>query len=278
MFSNILGVMAASQHFLLDLEARLERSVIIPQVGDVVLQHCPAFRRLYMPYVTNMMYQEALVDQLLQQNRAFSSLVRKLESEPVCQRQSLKSFLVLPFQRITRIKLILENILKLTEPGSDTIGDLEGAVEAIHEIVVSCDARVRRMKQVEELICLDARIDFGSIKAVPLIVGGRFLVREGPVRQLCVEPSSRVSLADVHLHLFSDLLIISTHRDQRFTVTDHAAFPAHVHVEHLKPQSLGLPADSFLLHLSRSQNGHPTAMILVAPTRSDKEMWITALS
>lgn len=93
-----------------------------------------------------------------QQNRAFSSLVRKLESEPVCQRQSLKSFLVLPFQRITRIKLILEvdsnhthtqthtrpipsvlisfqNILKLTEPGSDTIGDLEGAVEAIHEVI-----------------------------------------------------------------------------------------------------------------------------------------------
>lgn len=85
---------------------------------------------------------------------------------------------------------------------------------------------------------------------------------------------------------------------------DHAAFPAHVHVEHLKPETLGLPADSFLLHLSQSQHGHPTAMILVAETRyerpswyrmvfmsdtnvkflfflicrSDKEMWVTALS
>lgn len=49
----------------MDLEARLEQSVKIPQVGDVVLQHCPAFHRLYVPYVTNMMYQEALVGQLL---------------------------------------------------------------------------------------------------------------------------------------------------------------------------------------------------------------------
>lgn len=49
----------------MDLEARLGQSVIIRQVGDVVLQHCPAFRRLYVPYVTNMMYQEALVHQLL---------------------------------------------------------------------------------------------------------------------------------------------------------------------------------------------------------------------
>lgn len=49
----------------MDLEARLEQSVMITQVGDVVLQHCPAFHRLYVPYVTNMAYQEALVDQLL---------------------------------------------------------------------------------------------------------------------------------------------------------------------------------------------------------------------
>lgn len=54
---------------------------------------------------------------------------------------------------------------------------------------------------------------------------------------------------------------------------DHAAFPAHVHVEHLKPDTLGLPADSFLLHLSQSQNGHPTAMILVALTRYERPPW-----
>lgn len=54
-----------SSRFLVDLEARLGQSVMILQVGDVVLQHCPAFHRLYVPYVTNMMFQEALVNQLL---------------------------------------------------------------------------------------------------------------------------------------------------------------------------------------------------------------------
>lgn len=47
------------------LEIRLGECVLISQIGDVVLQHCPAFRTLYVPYVTNMMYQEALVNQLL---------------------------------------------------------------------------------------------------------------------------------------------------------------------------------------------------------------------
>lgn len=65
------------------------------------------------------------------------------------------------------------------------------------------------------------------------------------------------------------LIKISLHhvRDQRFTVVEHAEFPAHVHVEHLKTEVLGLPPDSFLLHLSQSQAGQPTAMILATHTR-----------
>lgn len=43
-----------------------------------------------------------------QHNRIFLYTLKKLESDPVCQRKTLKSFLVLPFQRITRIKLLLE--------------------------------------------------------------------------------------------------------------------------------------------------------------------------
>ncbi|XP_073324968.1 rho guanine nucleotide exchange factor 19 [Pagrus major] len=281
LFSNIRRVMAASEKFLMDLEIRLGESVLICQVGDIVLQHCPDFHRLYVPYVTNMMYQEALVNQLLQQNRDFVYAIEKLESDPVCQRQSLKSFLVLPFQRITRIKLILEGILKLTKPGSDSVLNLETAIKAIHEVVTECDNGVRKMKQIEELVCLEMLMDFGKVKSVPLVVSGRFLVHQGPVRQLTVEAdayNSRVSFISVYLHLFSDLLIISLKKDQRFTVVDYAKFPTHVHLEHLKTEVLGLPPDSFLLHLSQCYTGQPTAMILVPQTRADKEKWMKVLS
>lgn len=49
----------------MDLEMRLGERVLICQVGDIVLKHCPEFHTLYVPYVTNMMYQEALLKQLL---------------------------------------------------------------------------------------------------------------------------------------------------------------------------------------------------------------------
>ncbi|CAJ1050594.1 rho guanine nucleotide exchange factor 19 isoform X1 [Xyrichtys novacula] len=280
LFSNICGVMATSEKFLMDLEIRLGESVLMSQVGDIVLQHCPEFHSLYVPYVINMMYQEALINQLLQQNRDFLNSIKKLEGDKVCQRQSLKSFLVLPFQRITRVKLILESILKLTEPGSDSVLNLERAIEAIHEIVSECNKGVEKMKQIEQLVSLEMQMDFGKVKSVPLVANGRFLVHQGPVRQLTLEASysSKISFLCVHLHLFNDLLIISSKKDQGYTVLDHAEFPTHVRIEPMKAEVLGLPRDSFLLHLTRSQTGQRTAMILLTNSRSDKEEWIRLLS
>ncbi|XP_078392507.1 rho guanine nucleotide exchange factor 5-like, partial [Cetorhinus maximus] len=43
-----------------------------------------------------------------QNNPQFREVVEELESEPICQRLSLKSFLILPFQRITRLKLLVQ--------------------------------------------------------------------------------------------------------------------------------------------------------------------------
>ncbi|XP_061730610.1 rho guanine nucleotide exchange factor 19 [Nerophis ophidion] len=280
LFSNIRHVKAASEKFLMDLEIRLGESVFMSQLGDIVLDHCPSFRTRYVPYVTNMMYQEALVKHLLQHNPDFVGTLKQLEDDPVCQRQNLKSFLVLPFQRITRIKLILQSILKLTEEKSESLFYLEKAKEAIHEIVKECDEGIQKMKFIEQLVALEMLLDFGQLKAVPLVVSGRFLVHDGPLNQLTVESSyqtTRTSLTSIHLHLFNDLLIISSKREQHFLVKDHAEFPSHVHMVLLKTEAVGLPPNSFVLRLSRGQSGRPTAMILVAHSRSDMEQWMKVL-
>lgn len=142
---------------------------------DIVLRHCPAFRRVYLPYVTNQAYQEQTYQRLLcvprspwgarvgawgprgthpppphlhgpvpaplwealygqpnisprrehprslrtswdppnaclcrQDNAKFPGILAKLEEGPVCQRLPLTSFLILPFQRIMRLKMLVE--------------------------------------------------------------------------------------------------------------------------------------------------------------------------
>lgn len=51
--------------FLQDLEHRLEEDILRFDVCDIVLEHCPALRRVYLPYVTNQAYQEQTYQRLL---------------------------------------------------------------------------------------------------------------------------------------------------------------------------------------------------------------------
>lgn len=51
--------------FLQDLEHRLEEDILRFDVCDIVLQHCPDLRRVYLPYVTNQAYQEQTYQRLL---------------------------------------------------------------------------------------------------------------------------------------------------------------------------------------------------------------------
>uniref|UniRef100_A0A1A8B6I4 PH domain-containing protein n=1 Tax=Nothobranchius furzeri TaxID=105023 RepID=A0A1A8B6I4_NOTFU len=239
--------MGASARFLKDLETRLDENPYISQVGDIVLKHSKDFRRHYVPYVTNMAYKELLINQLLERNQGFECLALNSHEKIFWE------FLQPPTStRLNETSLIL----------------------------MTCDDNVTKMKKIEELICLEMMMDFGEIKSVPLVISTRRLVHQGSVKLVKVENAygSRMSFVKIYLHLFNDLLIISSKKNQKFMVSDHALFPAHVSVDHLKADVMGLPQESFLLRLSRSQKGFRTAMILVANTQSDKEEWMKTLS
>ncbi|KAK7144980.1 hypothetical protein R3I94_011161 [Phoxinus phoxinus] len=280
LFSNLKDVCRVSERILQDLESHLRQDVVMSRVGDIVLNHQQDFQQVYVPYITNMMYQEAIITQLLQGNRKFALILKKLEKDPQCQRQTLKSFLILPFQRITRMTLLLENILKRAKRVNLNVSNLMEAIEAVRKIVEECDQSVEQMKRTELLVCLDKLVDFGNVKSIPLITRGRHLIREGTLKQLIVGGDNKVSVVsrkDVYIHLFNDLLLLSVRSGHRFVVQDHALFPDNVRVEEIKT-ILGLPAESLLLHLPKNHNRSSTALILAARTRSEKEAWIKVLS
>ncbi|XP_055077584.1 rho guanine nucleotide exchange factor 16-like [Periophthalmus magnuspinnatus] len=170
--------------------------------------------------------------------------------------------------------------MKLTKPESDSATNLEKAIQAIHEVVQECDQKVRKMKEIEELVCLEMLLDFGNIKSIPLVISGRFLMHKGPLKQLRMTSSvhSKITFTNIYLHLLSDILIISSKRDEQFKVQDHAEFPSQIRCEALKAEVLGLPENSFLLHLSKRSTGEATVLILATDKRDAKETWMKVLS
>ncbi|XP_073426336.1 rho guanine nucleotide exchange factor 19-like isoform X2 [Dendrobates tinctorius] len=283
LFSNLPSVREVSERFLLDLEEGLEKDIHLHDIGDRVLRHCNEFQRVYIPYVTNQMYQEKLMQQLIQENGRFLQVLQQLEEQPVCKRQLLKSFLVLPFQRITRLKILLENILKLSESNVVLSSSVREAASAVGEIVSRCNDGVRCMMQTEELVLLEKRIDFLHTKSFPLISRGRVLVHQGELvriffQEMGVGHRPRLASKPIYLHLFSDLLLLSSKTDAgRFQVTDYAR-RGQVKADYVKAKALGLPTMVFLLRLTQNHSGLSCEIVLQAHSELEKQHWISKIT
>ncbi|XP_072305573.1 rho guanine nucleotide exchange factor 19 [Eucyclogobius newberryi] len=281
LFSKLPEVKDVSERFLQDLEQRLEEDILRFDVCDIVLNHCAALRRVYLPYVTNQAYQEQTYQRLLQENPRFPSILSRLEEDPVCQRLPLTSFLILPFQRITRLKMLVENILKRTAPGSRDEDTATKAFNELKKIIKECNSSVQSMKRMEELIHLNKKIHFEG-KIFPLISQSRWLVKHGELlevdTQMMTMSGSKLKLPTkpVYLHLFNDCLLLSRRKDTwKFMVFVHAKIGA------LKVKDLNLKlqgVSGFIFHLQLCEGQQLKHQILLkAHTESGKQRWITAM-
>ncbi|XP_077433902.1 rho guanine nucleotide exchange factor 19 isoform X1 [Vanacampus margaritifer] len=281
LFSKLPEVKDVSERFLQDLERRLEEDILRFDVCDIVLDHCPALRRVYLPYVTNQAYQEQTYQRLLQEKARFPATLARLEEDGVCQRLPLTSFLILPFQRITRLKMLVENILKRTVPGS---GDEDTATKAFNElkkIIKECNSSVQSMKRMEELIHLNKKIHFEG-KIFPLISQSRWLVKHGELLEVDTQTMSisgsklKLPTKPVYLHLFNDCLLLSRRKDTwKFLVFVHAKI-GELKVKDLSQKLQGI--SGFIFHLQLCEGQQLKHQILLkSNTESGKQRWIAAM-
>ncbi|XP_073540868.1 uncharacterized protein [Phyllobates terribilis] len=283
LFSRLSDVRDASNDFLFDLEEEFESNMYNFQVCDVVIAHEPNFRRVYLPYVTNQSYQDRTFQRLMTDTPRFQQVLAKLESDPVCQRLSLKSFLILPFQRITRLRLLLQNILKRSAPGSTEELQATQAHNLLGKLIRDCNESVQRMKDTEELILLNQKIQF-ECKIFPLISQSRRLVKHGEVTALEYNSKWKVNTRPVYLHLFNDCLLLSRVREGgRFVVFDHASefrverceIKLHSNQKNIFRVFL---RDSAAMGRDSNHDLRETEFIFRTETQSQKLRWICALS
>ncbi|XP_041964025.1 zinc finger CCCH domain-containing protein 13 isoform X2 [Alosa sapidissima] len=270
LFSRLVDVRAVSHSFLTKLEERVENNTLHFDVCDIITRHCQMFRMVYVPYLTNQSYQDKTYQRLMDENPSFKRCVEKLERSPVCQRLPLRSFLILPFQRITRLKLLVQNIVKRTAPKSDDEAQAIKAMKLLEKIIQDSNDSITQMKSIESLVSLSAKVDF-ECKTLPLISQSRRMVREGMVTEL-MDFSMKETERSVYIHLFNDYLLLSLPKEGgRFTVIDHAPV-AELRAENCRVKLHSLKKNVFRLYLSRKM------LLLRTGTLSDKLRWISAIS
>uniref|UniRef100_A0AAZ3RX54 Neuronal guanine nucleotide exchange factor n=1 Tax=Oncorhynchus tshawytscha TaxID=74940 RepID=A0AAZ3RX54_ONCTS len=264
LFSNIEEVMKASERFLMDLENRIEQSLQISDVCDIVYDHAIKHFHVFITYVINQVYQEKNYRRILQGNQSFREAMAQLENQPHVRGLSFTSFLILPFQRITRLKMLVQ---------------VSGAREWI---VKECNEGVRKMSRTEELISIEKTLEFKS-KSVPVISHSRWLLKKGEVQQMAGPKSTRTMRSKklhhpVYLFLFNNLLLITKRSSsgEKFQVLDSCT-RAMLRTEDMEDQGQML-ANVFNLKLLENQEERHVSYMLKTSSMSDKLRWICALT
>ncbi|XP_030194931.1 LOW QUALITY PROTEIN: rho guanine nucleotide exchange factor 15 [Gadus morhua] len=281
LFSNVLRVREVSERFLKDLEDRMEQNLVFTDICDIIHYHAQHNFPVYIDYVRNQIYQEKTYTTLMKSSAQFAEVISRLQESPLCQRLPFMSFLLLPFQRITRIKMLIENILKRTKEQTKEEQTASKALDSVSKIIEECNTEVGKMKQVEELIVLSKMLEFDKLKALPIISQNRNLEKKGELGEMSKGATlfnMRAKFSPVHLFLFNDLLILASKKGpERFVVLDYA-HRSLVQVEPVVegPTGPALYENCFTLTLLENHQGRLMERLLKAPSQSDLHRWVVA--
>ncbi|XP_041850785.1 ephexin-1 isoform X2 [Melanotaenia boesemani] len=279
LFSNIEEVMKASERFLMDLEHRIEKSILISDVCDIVYHHAIQHFSVFITYVINQVYQEKNYRRILEENQAFRDAMALLEKHPRVRGLSFTSFLILPFQRITRLKLLVQNILKKAEEHSEREANAIKAHQQLEQIVKECNEGVRKMGRTEELISIEKTLEFKS-KSVPIISHSRWLLKKGEVQLMAGPKSTRTMRSrklyqPVFLLIFNNLLLVTKRSGDKFQVLDSCT-RAMLRTEDFEDQGQQL-ANVFNLKILENQEEREVTYMIKTSSMSDKLRWMCAL-
>ncbi|KAM8897401.1 rho guanine nucleotide exchange factor 15 isoform 1-T2 [Spinachia spinachia] len=281
LFSNILRIREVSERFLKDLEERIFKDLVFEDICDIIHYHAQHNFPAYIDYVRNQIYQDKTYTSLLKNNAPFATVIARLQESPQCQRLPFMSFLLLPFQRITRIKMLLENILKRTKEKTNEEQTASKALTSVSKIIDECNTQVGKMRQMEELYHVSQTLEFDKLKAVPIISQTRYLEKKGELHEMSKGGTifnMRSKFNPVYLFLFNDLLIIAAKKGtERFVVLDYA-HRSLVQVLSLGDSgvTVGPIEHCFNLTLLENHQGRMIERLLRAPSQSDMHRWMAA--
>lgn len=168
-------------------------------VGSTFLQYVD-YLGVYVSYCNNMEVQEATVKRLRQESPAFEDFVQSCKARPECRQQDISSFLVKPFQRLFRYPLLLEAILRYSEPGPEA-DRIRKVITKIQVIGKRINKQKKQLEGNPTVADLQQRLN-NPTGAIPLLISpARVFIRHGVVYE--IDPSYSRPVCTTSLPLLS---------------------------------------------------------------------------
>eukprot|EP00727_Mastigamoeba_balamuthi_P002200 m51a1_g11978 putative domain containing protein (1077) ;mRNA; r:848997-852887 len=190
LFLNVEMIKNVNTQFLKMLEEQMSSWPQSQSLSSVFLRMVPTFK-VYIEYVNR--YETAIATlAALRKTKAFAEMlsaaiarVNATLADPGEQLMDLQSYLIMPIQRVPRYKLLLEELIRFTDPTHVDFESLGKALDRIKDVAETINERKRDADAASRVVELQGLVECDSGMPAPVIVQpSRRFVREGAVRKV----------------------------------------------------------------------------------------------
>ncbi|KAK9718863.1 RhoGEF domain [Popillia japonica] len=210
-FLQVPALLSHHQVFLEDLKKRLEHWDLKQKLGDVFLEMFskPDVIETYTSYVNNWKRAREIIKNAQQSKPAFSRFLEAMAREHK-GKLALDSLLIKPIQKFPKYELLLQRLLKHTDPSHPDHALLISAQREIHEQLLKINCTEREAVELEQLREIEGLID----GLMELVSNDRQYLRHDLVN-MAAGGGTRKERA---LFLFSDLLLVTSIKRRSGTI------------------------------------------------------------
>uniref|UniRef100_G1QFI1 Rho/Rac guanine nucleotide exchange factor 18 n=1 Tax=Myotis lucifugus TaxID=59463 RepID=G1QFI1_MYOLU len=211
------------------LEEGSDRNYIIQKIGDLLVQQFSgengeSMKKKYGVFCSGHNEAVSHYKLLLQQNKKFQNLIKKIGSSSIVRRLGVQECILLVTQRITKYPVLVERIIQNTEAGSKDYEDLTQALNLIKDVISQVDTQVSECEKGQRLREIAGRMDLKS--SSKLKNGLPFRKEDMLQRQLHLEgtlawktTAGRLKGSqecNVLVVLLTDVLLLLQEKDQKY--------------------------------------------------------------
>jgi hypothetical protein len=205
-FTNIIdppSIHAVSSRFAETLTERQRKHPVVDLVGDIFLQFVPQFEP-FIVYGSNQLAAKFEFEKERSLNPYFSKFVDETERRKESRKLELNGYLTKPTTRLARYPLLLDNVLKYTDPASQDIKDIPKAMQMIRDLLTRVNAESGKAENRFNLRQLHEQLRFRPNERVDLKLteDGRELLYKGALKKSPTDPS------DIQAYLFDHAMLL----------------------------------------------------------------------
>lgn len=169
-FGNIIdhpSIHTVSSRFARALTERQQKSPVVRNLGDIFLEFVPSFEPFIL-YGAKQMEGKFEFENERSMNPFFGKFVEEIERRKESRKLELNGYLTKPTTRLARYPLLLENVLKYTEPENPDKDDIPKVLTMIRDLLSRVNAESGKAENRFNLRRLNEQLRFRPNERVDL--------------------------------------------------------------------------------------------------------------